>query len=290
MVQGLVEVLGRGHHDDGSADGIVHAKLLAQGLVKVPISQSGSPQELITIIGSGTAPIGAVNSNTDGTQRCINVTVPAVTSGATSCVVIERTLHGRRVGIRFRRNNSGTLPPFTVFVDGVPYEVRQTANRRHAATVLAASDFEALFLIADDLGEGPHNVRVVIAGDVIGGSSRSLIFHGWIADRAAGYEPRRGVTLSTSGVVITTTATVPTLTNPSGLIRKMFFHNPDTVTRKVTVSIGSTDIIKVRDIPAGQSDELDFGEPVDAVASSVRWKADAKTTNDVLGYLEEIPG
>lgn len=269
---GLVDYIRRGTHDDGSDDGVLHAKLLHQGLVKLPLT---SQQYTTAVQGTATATVSSSQTNTDGTQNCVNMTVPAVTAVAQSSAYLETTLYGRRVGVRFRRNNSASLPPFTLWVDGVPYPVRNVANRRHAAVSLSSADFEGLFMVADDLGPGPHSVRVSVAGDVIGGSSRTLILHGFVVDRAAGYEDKRraGITGTASTALTTTASTIPVVT-PQGLVRKLLLHNTDAATRTVTISLGTTDIIRVVSLTAGASGEVDFGEPVNTGVLNMRWKAD----------------
>jgi hypothetical protein len=273
-----------GGHDDGSDDGVLHAKLLGQGPVKLPLGGQNT-QYQTGVIGTATATLAQSSTNTDGTQQVMSMVVPAVTAGAQSGAWLEQTLYGRRIGVRFRRNNSASLPPFTLWVDGVPYAVREVANRRHAATIVTYSDFESLFLIADDLGPGPHTVRVSVAGDVIGGASRTLILHGWLVDRAAGYDDRRRAGPISSLISLTTTATVIPVAGNSGLIRKLYLHNTDVGARIVTISVGSTNILKVVSLAAGASGEVDFGDPVQPGTVDLRWKADAAAV--VNGWVQE---
>lgn len=272
-----------GAHDDGSADGITVVKTLHQGLVRLPLY---TDEWLTGVSGTATVSPVSVQSNLDGTQRALSFTVPAVTSGAQSAAWVEQTLYGRRIGVRFRRNNSASLAPFTLWVDGVPYAVRETANRRHRASVVTSADYEGMFLVADDLGPGPHTVRLSMAGDVVGGSARSLIFYGWLVDRAAGYEDRgKNGLLPTSVATVPATATVLPAISAGQQIRKVYFHNTDSVTRTVTISVGSTDILKVITLATGVSGEIDFSDPVLAVIIGLRFKADA--ANVVNYWVQE---
>jgi hypothetical protein len=257
-----------------------------QGLVKVPIGPTNT-QYATGVNGTASVALAYAVTNTDGLQEVVNMTVPAVTAGAVSNAWLEQTVYGRRVGVRFRRNNSAALPPFTVYIDGIPYAVRRTGNRRHAATLLSSSDFEGLFLLADDLGDGPHTVRVSVAGDEIGGISRTLILHGWLLEKSAGYEESsRAGALPPSPTVLGTTATVVPATGNRGLVRKLYFHNTDVATRVVTLSLGATNIFKVISLPAGTSQDVDFNGTIQVGTSDFRWKADAAAV--VNAYAMEV--
>lgn len=267
----------KGQHDDGTDEGVLNIKALGANWVPVPIDIG---QETQTTLGTSSITNSTSDaSNSDGSGRVRSITVPALTSGQSQQGVwIERTIYGPGIGVRFRRNNSGSLPPFTLWVDGVPYGLRNVNNRRHAATILSTADYEAYFRVAEDLGPGPHTCRLSVSADEVGGSSRSLVFLGWLADRLGGYRDPTPFSLYpvTAMAAMPTTLTAVTPSGRGG-IRKLHYHNTDTNAHTVTLAISSdTATWKLLDVPAGKSVEYDFGAPVQV---TFKHKADSTTVN-----------
>jgi hypothetical protein len=270
--EGLLARLSPGHHDDGSAAGIVLVKSLGSGLVRLPLRMD----ELVTAV-STAGTCGATNAvgNSDGTGLGISMAAPQVVGTTTSSATVETTVWGPRVGVRITR--ATTTAAFTLIVDGVPYKVDATRNRRYAAGTFTVSDTESMFVVADDLTSGPHNVVAALVGQPANGdgTSRSVGLLGWVADSAFyPARPRAAVTASTPQAVPTSATIIPTVTHV-GLISSIDFYNTTAGAITATLTKGGTAYWSMS-VPATTGViAKTFDPPIQSVASvqAERWLA-----------------
>lgn len=274
---GLVDHLGRGHHDDGR-EGVVLTKIAAGQLVKVPFGAGGAVNSgLAHTIGSGSASSQTQTAtNTDGSGTGVNFSVP---SGLTQGAAWTEVLYGSVVGVRWRRNTTSTLAPFGVVIDGVAYTMRSAKVHHDASVPSATVDHESLWIVADDLDPNvPHTVRIIATSDAYGATTKAVLMYGWLLEASRGYKdsPRWGY-LGTAGTLSTSTTALSS-TDPC---RKILLHNTDASTRTVTLK-RSTTVLKVLSLAAGTSGEIDFGVPMLGV-SNLTIQADA---NSVVNYVQ----
>lgn len=232
---GLVDRLSPGHKDDGTDTGVVLVRNLGQNLVRVPIRNT---ETLLTTSTAGTAGVTNALANPDGTGLGISLAAPQVVGSTTSSATVETTLWGTRIGVRLTRTS--TTAPFTLIVDGVPYRVDATRNRRYAAASLSVNDSEAMFIVADDLAPGPHNVVVALVGQPAGGdgSSRAVGLLGWVADSNF-YEPNpRAAIVPSAPVAVPTTAGIIPAVTRLGLFYGFDFINSAATAANVQLSLG----------------------------------------------------
>ena len=175
-----------------------------EGLASIPFTAA----DQLTFSGAATASInGNAPDNDDGTQSCLDISVPASSTFANS-VQVRRVINGNTIGLRLSRygSNYNTAVPFAVFVDGQPIEVDWSAQLL-PETQTAPSNFAAYrnIILGRDFGDGAHDVRLGVPCDAA--VARNLRLLGWLAEEAAGYRPpQRGVSLQDSQITITSTA------------------------------------------------------------------------------------
>lgn len=266
-----------GKHDDGN-EGVILTKIRQGDLVRIPVTSAGT----FGTSGSGVSSsftLGATGSNPDGTGNTIGLIAP--NGQLTSIAWWETTVWGNRVGVRFLRNNNATQAPFAVVVDGVPYRVAPVQPKTMLGTVSSTSDYEGMFLVADDLGPGPHTVRVSLYGDPNGTGNRILNIMGLLADKShaytnpvaeqSGYFPSNGM-----GVTVPTAATAIPY---AGKVAMMHFYNAGAASHTVTIKRGSATYAVVT-VAAGQTAEVVFPVPV----SLISWTWNVDTGTDVNGW------
>jgi hypothetical protein len=277
IIGGQLDSIGRGSHDD-NREGTILTKVAQGDLVRVPIPSTA----LLTTVGSATNVRAANGLNPDGSAYGVSMTVP---SGINQGAIIKTYFYGRVFGVRFQRTSGSTDRPFSVKVDGVVYAVRNTLARRNAQ-YLALTDYESLFIIADDLlTDGPHTVEISLMSEP--SASRSLIIYGFLCERSKGYETYPQIaTYVASPQAVTTSAVAITA---SGFpVRQLRFYNTSSATRTVTIKNGSNTVCILQlaaattaASPLGQASPdsalVDLGMPSDASLFTVQ--ADATGVN-----------
>ena len=179
--------------------------------------------------------------NSDGSSASIVLTTASYSSSVSSLTgsggYVEKTIYGKVVGVRFHRTST---PPFCVDVDGVPYLVRQPLAFNGVYYGASSADDEAFFIVADDLPDGPHTVRVILTNDPAASAGYSLTFYGFLAERRAGYVDRTRMNdVSATGTLTTSAVAVPR-TNEI-YVRGILYANTSASTVTVTVqSSGAT--------------------------------------------------
>lgn len=279
---GLVEYIKRGTHDDG-AEGVILTKIAQGRLVKVPISTS-----VVTATdgSKGTVTFNKNNNlNADGSQQNLSMTVNA---GYDGYAYAEQTVWGRVVGVRWRRLGSSGSEPFAVQIDGAIYKVPRTKNTTLNGTS-GQSDYEALWVVADDLIDGPHHVRIIVTGDAAlsGAVTRSVLFFGFIAEGDKGYNQPTPRSVITSATALSTSSTS---VSPTGTLRKLRFYNTGASTRIVTVrqsGVTFWQAVLTAAGTAGATAELDFGGQFVPNSLSVIQDAgtDVNMFQQIEGYL-----
>lgn len=262
---GLVDFVRRGAHDDGR-EGVVLAKIAAGELVKVPFGSGAAATSggLAHVIGGGSAGVQSnLASNPDGSGTGVNFSIPA---GLGQGAAWTEVLYGSTIGVRWRRNTASTNLPFGVVIDGVAYSMRN--SRIHFDSVIPSStaDHEALWIVAQDLDPLiPHTVKIVGISDPYGAVVKSFLAYGWLLEASRGYkQPPRWGSIGAAAALVASPAT--SALSATSVLRKILLHNSGASTRVVSLKVGAT-VLKVKTLPAGTSDEIDFGVPVVLTAS-----------------------
>jgi len=264
-----------GKHDDGD-EGVILTKIKQGDLVRIPVSSVGS----YGTSGSGVSSaysLGVAPANPDGSGNSAGLTVP--NGQLTAIAWYETIVWGRRVGVRFLRNSNATQAPFAVIVDGTPYRVQPVSPKTMLGTASTNPDYEGMVMVADDLGPGPHTVRVSLYGDPNGTGTRTINLYGLLADKShaytqpaqLGYFPSSGI-----GVTIPTAATAIPF---SGRVNMIHFYNAGAGVHTVTLKRGSA-VYAVISLAAGASQDVTFPAPISLV--NWTWNVDAGT--DVNGW------
>ena len=268
-----------GKHDDGR-EGVVLTKTSQGGLVKYPVLNYGTGT-------SGSATVtwdaGSSAANPDGTGASVTITC---TNGNVNAVGwIEQQVWGSAVGVRFLRDSNATRAPFAVIIDGLVHKVTNVTPIDRVGNVASSPEYEAAVLVADDLGPGPHTVRVALYGDVNGTGTRVLNLFGFLLDPSAGYQQRpQGTTIMSSNANITvpTAATVFGSSN-NQRIAAIHLRNTSTTTTRTVTLLRANVAWKVITLAAGADFDYQFpGGPIQ-VLSDWKWQVDAGA--DVTGTL-----
>ncbi|MCX6216504.1 hypothetical protein [Spirosoma sp.] len=246
------DTLIEGVQDDGTAEGVIRAKIVSGELVKVPawFLDWNDTTKINTLLQT---------DNNDGTGSGYNLSVVAGLPGIAS---ISTIIYGRVIGIRYRRPNSA-VPDFTVVIDGVPYAVKPNVIAPRASNIGNMLDRETLVIIAQDLSDTAHTVELVLHADAL--ASRSVVIYGFLAERRAGYQERmHNDYIITQGTLTIAAVAFPTAdpanSRPHQGVKKVWYYNKNTTTaRKVTLQYaGST--IRVIDVPAAGTVEVNLSE------------------------------
>lgn len=145
-------------------------------------------------------PNGAGTGSGDGTRtNYFGATLASSTWANTTSITVA--FMGSTFGLRFSRQY---YSPFGVRIDGVAYEVPYS-QRLKVDTQLAAPT-QALgegFIIADDLGDGPHEAEIILPCSV--SQTRNWQFYGYLVEaRGNPPAPVPGMSLLSAGVDLTT--------------------------------------------------------------------------------------
>ncbi len=230
-----------GAHDDGSSEGVARVKLAQGELVKVGVASGlNSPAtSLSTVVGGASITFQPYSqlANADQTNADAWFSVPAWTSGTQIGATLSRIIYGRAIGVRFLRN--AATPAFCVEIDGVVYLVNQALAYDDVPP--SSVDGEAFFLVADDLPDGPHTVRIILTADPAIPTTQNLFVYGFLAERRAGYsEKSKSQDFGGVGAVPTSSAAI-SLTGEVQ-IRAVFYANTTASAILVTVTRAGTTI------------------------------------------------
>jgi len=264
-----------GKHDDGD-EGVILTKIKQGDLVRIPVSSIGSFGTSGASVTSSYT-LGAAPANPDGTGNSIGLSVP--NGQLTAIAWYETIVWGRRVGVRFLRNANTTQAPFAVTVDGSPTRVQPVSPKTTLGTTSTNPDYEGMFLVADDLGPGPHVVRIALYGNPDGTGTRSINLYGLLADKSHAYaQPAQLGYFPSSGIGVTV-PTAATAIPFSGRVNMLHFYNAGAGAHTVTLKRGSA-VYAVLNLAAGASQDVTFPIPISLV--SWTWNVDAGT--DVAGW------
>jgi hypothetical protein len=225
-------------------------------LVKVPL-RPGYFQSEVGGTATATFQLSGIVQNSDGSGQGLSISVP---TGLNNGAQVWFPFYGRSLGIRFRRDTSLTIPDFSVFIDGVAYAVTGQETYLVNEGITALVDPEVNVVLARDLSDGLHFARVVVVEPSSG--TNSLLLHGYLAERSAGYaSPVRAQQIVSSAVITTSQVSfAPSNTAATGMrfIRKVIYTNISGGAVVVTVQNGAT-VIWQKSIAAADSAEFDFG-------------------------------
>lgn len=163
---------------------------------------------------------------------------------------LKGAVQGSTVGIAFVR--FGATPNFDVVIDGVAYAVNGAAPSDAGLSNGRTDHYGCV--IFTDLGEGPHDIQIVVTGSGVPGDDRSLYIYGLLV------EERYGGRSVTPCIVNTPVSSVPTTAgsipyNNGGLlelrgISRVDYYNTDTGPLTVTIKYGGN-IVWSETIAAG---------------------------------------
>ena len=207
-------------------------------LVSLPFTAA----DQVALSGAATASVnGNASDNDDGTQSCLDITVPGSSTFANSAQV-RRVINGNTIGLRISRYGStyNTAVPFGVFVDGRPIEVDWSAQLLpEAQTAPANMAAYRNIILGRNFGDGAHDVRLGVPCDTA--ASRSLRLLSWLAEEAAGYRPpQRGISLQDSQ---TTLSASKTFLGPAGTTRALvgfYWRNTNAAAQTLQVFAGTS--------------------------------------------------
>lgn len=240
-----------GIHDDGTSERIVRTKITQGELVKIGVNTSNSTNGAV---GGSTAvfQIQSNSYNSDGTSSAVVITVPAYISGTQAGATLSRTIYGKTIGVRFLR--SSATPVFCIEIDGVCYTVNEPAVFNDISTT--DSDGEAFIIIADDLQDGPHTVRLIVTSDPAIAAIQTLYLYGFLAERRVGYTDIQRVNdFGSTGTLTTGAVGIPRTSER--YVRAILYTNISAAPSTVTIVYGSTTIWQAT-IPAGASSTFDL--------------------------------
>lgn len=240
-----------GSFDDGTSSRIARVKISQGELVKIGLNTANSTS---TAVGSATSSYQTQSNpnNADATSSCVLLTVPAFIAATQAGVTIARTIYGKSIGVRFLRSSS--TPVFCVEIDGVCYLVNQPIAFDDISN--SALDGEAFFMIADDLADGPHSVRVIIGSDPLINAIQTLTLYGFLAERRAGYvEPAKVNDFGTPGTL--TTSAVAITRTVERYVRAILYTNISGSPATITLSYSGT-VVWQQALAAGASVTLDL--------------------------------
>lgn len=239
-----------GVHDDGTPEGIIRARISQGELIKVPANSLDYVRNF-----GGTAFLQAgfnMAYNADGSFSSINFgTNPGLNSDV---AILSVVTYGKMVGVRYRRTL--TTPPFSVIVDGVPYDcpayqqLYYTDNNSSGAV-----EREALWIVAENLPDIAHTVKVVLTASAT--LSYNLVLYGMLLERRAGYTERPRLDSVLSQGVLTNANVAVSYNDSVGYtnkgVKRLVYFNSDVAARLVTVSWNGA-VIWQKSIPAGSTD------------------------------------
>lgn len=244
-------------------------------LVRVPFNQNA-----LLAVSVGAQNIATDSFNPDGSASNVLLTV---FSGVGGTSMYTQKVQGRVVGVRYLGQQPGVTnqsPFLDVVIDGVAYALDSTAVRFDNLPAPAATiEFEALWIVDDGLPDTRHDVTVVLAPDIVGGTTRQITFYGYSAEKGRSYSepaPMPRETQLSSGVALTTSAA----SIPYGFARKatgLAFYNSDASTRIVTVygptGVTAADVYLKISLAAGQTVLQPLPSP--RILRNYKWLADA---------------
>lgn len=163
--------------------------------------------------------------NNDDANEIVALNVPAGTGQGAS---IQFVAYGKVIGIRYQRTTS--TPPFSIAIDGIAYSVPNTSYKWNGRPSIVSStvDGDSNTIIVQGLPDGAHSVEIILASDLAGGSSRTLNFYGFMAERRVGYRERHGYQNVTQQGTLTGSAVAVANNNNATALRKIIYVNTDT--------------------------------------------------------------
>jgi len=267
---------------DATGAAHIRAKLAVGELVKVPLRLN----DYVLDSTNSTAFTTQFEQNEDGSNSGVTFSVAGSALG-TSQAYIEQIVYGTVVGVRFTRNAS-VNSRFSVIIDGMAYGVNVPIALIDNQTA-SFTDGEALVIVATDLPDTAHTVKVIVQPDPAGSATKSLYLYGFLAERRAGYENKPRVQALLTPAAVPNTSTAIPATNGVGRafrgVRGVLYTNTTGSAVTLTIYYGSTQMYSAS-IAANSSWTWDLLGPT---AFDSSWKHQAGTASalnfSVLGVI-----
>lgn len=245
---GRLITTGPGSTDDGSPDGAVRSLLASGELFKAPFLDGLYTAELAAsstsylVTGGNKA---AMNSDGSGTYLAVTPQ-DAITHFGGARIWVN--FHGTRFGVRHgARVSYGYSPGFSVWIDGISYEVRHHVDAILVAEANSAIDYtEFLWMCPDVLRDHRHVARIQLPG-AMGTSNLPSYLTGLVLERRPGNgDPltnRHAFPLAT-GQLTNAFITIPIGSGANvingRLLRRIDYYNTDSASHTVQVSAGGS--------------------------------------------------
>lgn len=261
-----------GVYDDGSESGAVRARITQGDLLKLPFHEGQ-----LSFSPNCSFKRDATGDNGDLTSTTISVAVAPGTNAPAA--TIRFPFYGPLLGVRWDRQFDVTQNDFGVLVDGVAYHVPAARLQWDTQAVWNVTDSENRYVVARDLGDGPHWCDLVCPADP--SVPKKWLFYGYLADRRAGYAaPGRARTVLTT----TTLTTGNVALNPGAVAtryprgyKQIIFYNTSKLQATAYLSYNGTDIW-AKAIAAGDTVAFDIGDVLVFDYSSMKARASAPSS------------
>jgi len=253
VIPSMVDNQIAGVQDDGSAAGVVRAKILSGELVRVRPSTVG-----YTVTGGSSTTSFTDIQNEDLGSETITL------SNASGNTWVQSIICGRTIGIRFRRTN--TTPIFNLIVDGIVYPVMPPDSQSKYLNVNGTQDYGTSMIVVTDLEDRPHSVQIMLNDTRYTLTSANFIFYGFLAEKRAGYINE---SFFDAPIQVTLVNAATKLNRTSNLygVKSVTYTNTDNVIHTVTLRYNSI-VVYTKTLEPGESDTFKFGNNGAAIGTS----------------------
>lgn len=209
----------------------------ASGLISIPVNNALAAN---SSFGAGA---GATFSNNSygapiGIAQACNMQTPINALGI-AFANLKTIIYGTRIGIQFRK--SPTPPPFSVMVDGVPYDIPLNNISPYFYNTVSVNDLNNFYVIISNLVDGPHSVLIVLPAAA---AAQTVVVQAFLGEATAGYQPVARLDALTAPAQVTDVASVIPIVDQNSFafkgIKKILYTNTDSSPRLVTIQYQGT--------------------------------------------------
>lgn len=286
--------------DDGSAEGLLRAKISEGELIKVSFLNGGNGNiNNVGTTGSGTFGFGTnayPNSNGSGTG-CATFSGASGGGLGSSIGVGNFEFFGTQLGLSFLilpTDPVSTVPNsinrFSVVIDGMPYDWNAYKTGGYINNKLQGTTFvnEILWQVAENLPNTRHSLQIINFPDP--NYKKQFFFLSMLLERRAGYNEKPRLdrfygagTLTASATNVPDTYSFGTDGNNYNVfgVKSILYYNTDSSTRIVTIKYNGNNIFTIS-LAAGTSQKFDLSQSGTIVVNGI-----AGGTTDTLQHLAD---